>query len=653
MSTFTSNTYSGRYLQLTITESIDAIGNFSTLTWTLKSTGGSDSYYSIAPTTVKINGVTVYSKGSTPWTSSEFPAAKGSVSGTIKVAHEPDGSKKDVVIVFDTRVYYSTANSYGGSINLTQIDRSAPIITLTTSSLGATSVILNATSDLSIDIWEYSIDGGLTWVDSVVSESTSLSKKVVDLLPNTAYDVQVRARRKYNQVYGISEKISITTIGNTLLNSVNTVMIDSKNPIITMNWTVHDVSYSHTLVIKDETAPILTLTGLTCSVGTNNKTVSLNEEQRTTLLEYMVDKKSFSATFSLSTYDSDEMQVGNTIDKTAIIQTTPEISSPDFSEFSHRDSNDLTNNITSNNQIYIKGYSRLSITIENATAKNESIISSYVVTVGQDRKTFTSPDIDFGVVNLSGNVTLQVEVVDSRGYTTVVTEVIKVIDYTDISIEEYTIRRKNEVEPTAQLTFLGDMSPINIEDASLNYIVSAEFRYTKSGDNWSDWYGLNDINDNTYSFSYATTGLSNNGELIEFDSDYQYNIELKVTDRLSSDVISLILNKGTPLVAYRSKKIGINNAHPQSALDVIGEITQNGERILGMVGEIDSDFNTYTTGGMYWKNAEITVENSPSSDEGFLLVMSFKNNIVQLFLNGDNLSIRYYNTEEWTQWIQK
>ena len=44
MATFTSNTYDGRYLQLTITESVDVPSNTSTLTWTLTSAGGSAVY---------------------------------------------------------------------------------------------------------------------------------------------------------------------------------------------------------------------------------------------------------------------------------------------------------------------------------------------------------------------------------------------------------------------------------------------------------------------------------------------------------------------------------------------------------------------------------------------------------------------------------
>lgn len=87
MATYTSNTYDGRYLQLSITESVNVASNKSTLSWTLTSAGGASAYYTIDATTVTINGTQVYYKARTYWEDRVFPAAKGSVSGTLEVPH--------------------------------------------------------------------------------------------------------------------------------------------------------------------------------------------------------------------------------------------------------------------------------------------------------------------------------------------------------------------------------------------------------------------------------------------------------------------------------------------------------------------------------------------------------------------------------------
>ena len=128
MATWKSAAYDGRYLQLDISESVNVVGNSSTLSWTLTSTGGASTYYTIDTTTVTINGTTVYSKDRTYWDDRVFPAKKGSVSGTITVAHNSNGSKT-IAVGFSTRVYIYGSQEYGGSMTLTTIDRSAPTVT--------------------------------------------------------------------------------------------------------------------------------------------------------------------------------------------------------------------------------------------------------------------------------------------------------------------------------------------------------------------------------------------------------------------------------------------------------------------------------------------------------------------------------------------
>lgn len=581
--TYISNNHDGRYLKLTVTEEVNVIGNYSVLSWTLESTGGSLKYYSVAPTTVKINGIQVYSNGTMLAATKKFPVAEGSVSGTVKVVHNSDGTKTGVPIVFDTHVYITTTQSYGGSIDLTEIDRRAPTVSLSVSGITASSAVIEATSTEITDIWEYSIDGGLSWREVSSDKEKTVLKIVTGLLPNTTYKIKVRARRKDNQVYGTSSVREIKTLGNTLLNSVNALTVDAANPALTMNWTVY-ASFTHTLVIKDDGKTVLTITGLTCSKGTNNITVSLTSEQREKILEHMASKKSFTAKFCLTTYNG-STRIGDTVSKDATIQTTSGTSAPSFSDFTHRDSNKYgTVDITGDNQIYIKGYSSLQIEIGEPSPKNEASISSYKVTVGSVSKSFNETTIDYGTIDTSGNVTLKVEVIDSRGYTTAVTKNITVIDYQDISITDYTIRRKNEVEPTVQLAFSGNISPITIDGTARNRAVSAKFRYAQSGKGFSDWESLT-VGTTYPSFEFATLALSGFDGVIAFDSNLQYTIEIQVADSLSSDTITLTVNKGTPLVAYRSKKVGINTPNPQAALDVVGGFILDGEPLADFVVE--------------------------------------------------------------------
>ena len=145
MAVFTSDSYDGRYLQLSISESADAVSNTSTLYWTLSSIGGSSTYYTIDATTVTINGTQVYYKARTAWDDRVFPAAKGSVSGSISVPHNSDGTKT-VSVVFSTRVYIFGSLDYGGSMTLTNLDRTAPTVSCSVGSITANGFKITASS---------------------------------------------------------------------------------------------------------------------------------------------------------------------------------------------------------------------------------------------------------------------------------------------------------------------------------------------------------------------------------------------------------------------------------------------------------------------------------------------------------------------------
>ncbi len=658
MATFKSKTYDGRYLQLTVTETVNVIANTSTLTWKLESLCGSVEYYSVGPTIVKIGDTVVYQQDRMSYSSHKFPVTKGSVGGTIPVAHDSDG-KKSVSVGFSTAIYTSTVTEHGGTMTLTNIDRSAPTVSVATSNVTANSVIITATSSAKADKFEYSLDNGSTWKSLSTTAGTTAIMTVTGLSPNTSYSINVRARRQYNQVWGTSSAKTIKTLGNTLLNSVSTLTVDLARPVLTMNLTVY-ADYTHTLVIKDGSTTVLTITGLTCSIGTNNKTFTLQTAQRNAILTHMANKKSFTATFYLTTY-SGSTQIGSTVSKTATIQTTADTSAPYFSGFTHKDSNSSTLAITENNQIYIKGHSALQINIGTVIAKNCSAIASYKVTIGSENKTFAdNPTIDYGAISIAGTVALTVEVIDSRGYSTAISENITVIDYSDISIDNYSIRRKNEVEATVQLSFSGKISPITIGDSEKNTLVSGKFRYAKNGENYSRPLDLT-ISHTNSTFDFVTLELSAPNGAVEFDPDYSYSIQIRVSDKLSSDTITLTLNKGRPLVALRSKKVGINTPDPQDALDVReGSILMNGYRVMGFVAELGNTetLDDIANNGIYTQhlnaNASVSI-GYPVAKAGYLEVMCNPYGFVlQRYTAFDcsGIYIRYFDNQgsSWSSW---
>lgn len=651
MAVFTSKSYEGRYLQLTITESVNVVENTSTLTWVLQSLGGSVNYYTTGPTTVTINGTQVYYKARTAWSTSQFPAAKGSTSGTITVAHDSNGSKS-ISVGFSTAIYTSTVTEHGGTMALSNIDRAAPSVSVNVSSITANSVKITVSSSATANKWWYSLNGGSSWVAFNSSSGASKETTVTGLSPNTSYTVQACARKSYNGVDGYSGKTTVKTLGGSVLSSVSTLTADNATAKITLSATVYDTSYKHKLVLKDGGTTVLTLTGLSLSNGSN--TITITASQRSSILADMAAKKSFTGTFELSTF-SGSSQIGSTSTKTATVQTTAANSAPTFSGFTYKDTNTTAAGVTGNNQILIQSVSTLQVTASAATAKNGATISSYSVSAGGSTASSTTVTLNVGKIYTSGTVPIIVTAIDSRGYTSSATVNITVIAYESIDITTAIMRRVNEVEDVTQVTLEGDITPVKVNNVNKNTLRKLYYQYKRT-----DASAYSSLTDITSFATFTDSGFTfTSDEWLSLDANYSWYVRFCVYDNLTSDTATITVSQGTPLISFRRKKVGINKREPTQALDVYGNIAANGVLVLGYAGHVEGDFNNYKNGGIFFAPTTSRISNAPPGGAGYLEVLSATDgvNLIQRFTAtaaGCKVYIRSFilNTN-WTPWTEK
>lgn len=569
MATFTSNTYDGRYLQLTITESVDVPSNTSTLTWTLTSAGGSAVYYTIDETIITINGITVYSKARTNWEDRVFPAAKGSVSGSLPIVHNSDGTKTATVEFF-TRVYVFGSLDYGGTMTLTNIDRTAPTVSCSVSGITASGFKITANSSATADIWQYSLNGGSSWTQFSTTSGTSASITLSSLSANTSYSVKTRARKKSNQVYGTSGTVSAKTLGGAILNSCNTITADAATVSLTLNATVYNASYSNYVTIKNGSTVYVSFAARTWSAGTANRTITLSQTERADLLDAMASLKSFTATIELVTKDG-STQVGNTSTCTCTIQTTAENSAPTMTAFSYKDSRSTTSAVTGNDQLFIQTYSYLYVTPGTATARNGASIVKYAATCnGKTVSNTTGAALSLNGIEKSGTLDVVVTATDSRGYTVSNTQQITVIPYAKPKVSEISLRRTNDIEAEMQLIFKGSISPITVSGTQKNSLKYVQYRYKLTSESSYGSYTsiLSYVTQNGTSFSFS------NLELCSLDANSSYDFHVYIRDQLntlSSVSLYFTVPQGTPLVALRKQKVGINTPNPEAALHVVGD----------------------------------------------------------------------------------
>lgn len=677
MATWRSGSYEGRYLELTITESIDTVNNKSTLYWTLTSAGGSTSYYTIGETTVTINGQQVYHKAMTDWDDRVFPAAKGSTSGSVTVAHNSDGSKS-ITVGFSTRVYAWQPLEYGGTMTLTKIDRAAPSVSFGVSNITANGFKISASSSVTASKWWYSLNGGASWTE-FGSEGTSKEITVTGLTPNTSYNVQVCARKKSNQVDGYSAKTSYKTLGGTVINSASTVTADSDTVKVTIGLTVYDSSFYHVLAVKNGSKTIFTTSAIKfSSSGTSNRTVTLTAAERLALLNAMANVKSFTATLSLTTYSNAACttQVGSASTKTCTITTTESISKPTFTDFSYVDSRGLVGKLTGNtddNVILIQSYSSLVVNAVAGTAKNGATIKSYSASIGSASKTSNTTSIDVGVIDSYGDsMVMTVSCIDSRGYATSVTKRVKVLKYEKPKLYSVTLRRKDEIEDIIQLAFRGAISSLKPDGATeKNGLKFAGYYYKKTTeDAWSDFVSVKgDVTESGTSFSFSAEQLMLSSTVaLSLDTELSYDFHLLIRDKLdyyASYDDYFVIPQGKPLVSLRKRngtydypRVGINNPNPTEALDVAGNIMMNGMYVLGFVGEVSGYFSSYKKGGLFRYDVRTAISDAPGQDGMLEVLADDAGYVIQRFTEfaaGNKLFVRCYNPAKkaWTAWTEK
>ena len=568
-------------LYCTWSASQSVIGNYSDVTLNVYLKYYTISVGSRSDSTVSINGV------SETYTA---PAISESAAGydttllktyTVRVAHNSNGTKTGVALSASWRfsgTYSGTSIGWitaSTTIDLDALDRTAPTVSCSTSNITANGFKISATSSATADIWQYSTNSGTNWTQFSTTAGTSANTTLSSLTPNTTYSVKVRARKKSNQVYGTSSAVSTKTLGGSTIDSVSALTADASSVSISMSTTVYDASYTHKLQIKNGSTVYLEITGLSWTKGTATRTITLTSAQRTTLLTAMASVKSFTATFALLTY-SGSTQIGSTSTKTATVQTTSANSAPTMGAFTFYDGRSETSAVTGNDQVFIQSYSYLYVTPGTATARNNASISSYSATCnGVTLSNTTGAVINLGAVAKSGTLDVVVTATDSRGYTVSKTQQITVIAYAKPKVSSLTLRRTNDIEAEMQLAFNGTISAVSVSGTQKNSLLYVRYRYKlTSATSYGSYTSiLASVTKSGTSYSFS------NLELCNLDANSSYDFHLQIRDQLnslSSVDLYYVVPQGTPLVALRKKKVGINTPDPEVALDVVGDAKISG-----------------------------------------------------------------------------
>ena len=254
-------------------------------------------------------------------------------------------------------------------------------------------------------------------------------------------------------------------------------------------------------------------------------TFQLTEAERNVLRAATPNSNTLSVIFYIKTIISGQTYYETATRTMTIVDAAPTMGNPTY-----QDSNSTTVAITENNQKIIQKQSSLTIAIPAATAQKYATITKYQVTInGVTREQAAAGNMNWGVLDVSSNITATVKAIDSRGNS--------VTKSMQISIEAWqqpyaviSCSRENNFYTDTVL----NVSPTVSSMSGKNSVIIQE-QHKKTSE--SAYSTLVDVTANT-----DTT--------IQLDNLYDWNVKIIVSDRLSSTTYNITVQKGMPIVYY-------------------------------------------------------------------------------------------------------
>lgn len=329
---------------------------------------------------------------------------------------------------------------------------------------------------------------------------------------------------------------SLPDIGRASQPSLNTRPNNSPDFNIGDTIVVHmnrkSTAFTHTVVLKLGSYSYTVGTGVTDNISLDTDKIA------SSLYAQMPNSNAMTGKIVVTTYS------GSTVIGTSSCAIIAHVvnSNPTL-DASYEDSNSATVAITGDNQYIIRNNSTLKISVSNAQALNSATLKTLTAVVNGNAYTGTLKGstgvINVGVVNVSYDTEVTVKIVDSRG--NVGQKKITVLVY-DWSLPSAIIKlnRKSNYYSESVLN-------VNANYASIGGKNTVTIRYrTKK------------VSDSSYG-SYAT--IQNNTDTnFTADNEYEWNVQVEVSDRIGKTTYNLILPNGIPVAYVDIKKysFGVN-----------------------------------------------------------------------------------------------
>lgn len=290
---------------------------------------------------------------------------------------------------------------------------------------------------------------------------------------------------------------------------------------------------------------------------TSPYTFELTNEERTQIRNALSNTNSCVVTEGVETYNGNTNLGYNAVKKTFVIVN----SAPTFNYFEFEDINTTTTALTGNNQKIIKNYSNVKVTIpeqHKAIANKGATMLKYMFTCENNQVDIPYSDSTnvSGTINNVQSGVFTVFAVDSRSRNSNVQALaLTTIDYTELIKGDISVVRQTGTSEETTLTLSGQINLVNFGSVT-NSIKVAKYRYKQSDSStWSNYNNINISTDSSGNFSY--NGLIAGDTLLGFDESNSYNIEVVISDELSTITYTANLGSAIPNIALHKDGVSI------------------------------------------------------------------------------------------------
>ena len=263
------------------------------------------------------------------------------------------------------------------------------------------------------------------------------------------------------------------------------------------------------------------------SKTSSSYTFNLTTAERNALRQACANSKTLAVTFYVTTVIG-----GNTYYSTKNRTMTIVDGQPTF-YMNYKDNDASVVAITQNNQLIVRNQSQLQVNITDAVAVKYATLASATCEINGTtyNGTFTGNACTFniGTINVSSNTTATVTVIDSRGFTTAKELTISVLNW-ELPSAIVTMQRENNYYTPTDITVDGSYSSVDNKNS-----MTLQVRYKK-------------VSDSTY--SAYTTMQDNVATTFQLDNEYEWDVQVLVSDLFGSTTYNLTLSRGMPIIYF-------------------------------------------------------------------------------------------------------